>query len=70
MYAQMDTPKAVPKSEANMYWLVFLAVMSEGGDRGVGGVEGGPQEGWKDDERWAAARDAKMNWLVFLTVMS
>jgi hypothetical protein len=28
MYAQHDTPAAVPKREAKMYWLVFLAVMS------------------------------------------
>jgi hypothetical protein len=27
----METPKAVPNSDAKMYWLVFLAVMSGSG---------------------------------------
>lgn len=30
IYAQADTPAAVPNSEAKMYWLVFFAVMSAG----------------------------------------
>lgn len=33
MYAQQETPAAVPNREAKMYWLVFLAVMSAGSSR-------------------------------------
>jgi len=42
----METPNAVPKSDAKMYWLVFLAVMS-----GVGGAGLGWGLGFEDG-RW------------------